>query len=119
MKLKELEESLLIAAADDWVHFAELIFCVEEDAPHEEPATLWERAILVTEDFERKGWWRAGDVTAAGFAPWNVAPEEASRRMRNALLLLQHPVFAGDVCWFEISGGGIAALKGHQETEQH
>jgi hypothetical protein len=110
-----LEKFLLVAAADDWVHFAELIFDVREQEPEIGEAAIHDRAIEVAEDLAKRGLWRAGNVTAAGFSAWSATPEEASRRMREGLRLLGRPVWPGDVCWFEVTPHGLATLRRHEE----
>lgn len=117
MTLRTLEKSLLVAAEDDWVHFAELLFLVKEEAQRAEVATSTIDPVWVAEAFEREGLWCSGDVTASGFVAWNVSPEEAARRMREALRSMQRPVLMGDICWFQITTHGLETLKRHKERE--
>jgi hypothetical protein len=97
-----LEKAFLIAAEDDWISFAEITFVVLEERPAFNRTEVMECAIATAEAIAKRGLWRAGDLTLSGFLRWDVTPEEASKRMREALAFIDRPLLPGDVCWFEI-----------------
>jgi hypothetical protein len=101
MAASTLERALLIEAEDDWISFAEVTHIVLEKRPGFNQTEVIDYAVATAESIAKRGLWRAGDLTHSGFIAWDITPEEASKRMREALEFINRPLMPGDVCWFE------------------
>jgi hypothetical protein len=73
-------DELLVRAADDWVHPAD-VFDVARFSGAMDERSYVEQAIHLASELLRLGLVIAGDLTDAGFRPWQCSPLESAQRI--------------------------------------
>ncbi|MEU5850942.1 hypothetical protein [Saccharopolyspora shandongensis] len=110
--IDELRKSLVEAAEDDWVYFAEIETLVLDITGSNED--LLKRAGQAAAQLVREGTVVPGALTEAeGFTPWPGTPEESAKRIeREVAEMVENGTEPemGDVCWFDLPPG-VAEFK--------
>ena len=73
-------DELLVRAADDWVHPAD-VFDVARFSGATDERSYVEQAVHLASEVLRLGLVVAGDLTDAGFRPWSSGPVESAERI--------------------------------------
>ncbi|HET8988267.1 MAG TPA: hypothetical protein VFN43_07125 [Humibacillus sp.] len=76
---EQLDE-LLVRASDDWVHPADVFDVARFSGVTHQDAYV-EQAIRLTSELLRRGLVIAGDLTEAGYQPWQLGPDESADRI--------------------------------------
>ncbi|WP_253768781.1 hypothetical protein [Goodfellowiella coeruleoviolacea] len=102
--MDELRDSVVEACEDDWVYFAEFVQISRDVAEvGENPLTC---AGEVAAHFVGEGLIVPGELTDAGFVPWQLSRSEAAERIRREVAAMVREdvrLYPGDVCWFELA----------------
>ncbi len=64
----------------------------------------------------REGLMTAGDVTHAGFCPWNISGEQAIERIERDWTALGRGPNLGEICWLSNTPAGDARAKSSSNT---
>jgi hypothetical protein len=73
-------DELLIRAADDWVHAAD-VFDVARFSGATDESSYVEQAIHLASELLHRGLVVAGDLTESGFRSWSSGPAESADRI--------------------------------------
>jgi hypothetical protein len=118
--IDELRKSLIEAAEDDWVYFAEIQALIRDITGSD--YDLLKRAGQAAAQFVREGTVIPGNLTEAeGFTPWPSTPEESAQRIEQevtAMVESETEPEIGDVCWFDLPSGAEAESQESGPTDK-
>lgn len=110
MTSSPVQQEILVRAQGDWVMFHELLDLVREGASPATREQLEDRVFAELTPLLACGWLTVGDVTEAGFEPWDLPSKAALMRIRKRWQELSRAPDLGDVCWFDLTEDGEAVL---------
>lgn len=106
--MTDLIRQIVSSAIDDWMMAADVvsIALAATDASFAEASESM--ALDLISDALERGLLVAGDLSVDGFAAWDLDAADSIAEVRTRWAELRRMPGLGDVCWFEITGAGLA-----------
>lgn len=105
--MDELRSTVIEAAEDDWLYFAELLSIVREVTGSSDD--LLRRAGEAAAQLVREGIIVPGALSeTTGFTPWPTSADESAERIEREVATMVEDgtdPLPGDLCWFDLPDG--------------
>ena len=122
---QELVDEMLIQLDDDWLFLLGVFSIIWQDEGPRAPDPNWQAAlpatfpqvIELTTHVLEQGYAIAGDVRInQGFISWELSPSATIDRIEQDYANLGRGLEMGDICWFQITDKGQAAVDAVWES---
>ena len=101
MTVQTCLDELLKDGLDDWVQAADVATIAQSIGGARTPEEIKDLSLRVIQEALERDLMTVGDVTSAGFRPWNVPLAEALERVEHAWGIQGKGPNLGEVCWLE------------------
>ncbi len=99
-------DQILARAVDQWLDFRQVLGIVDRSTRDRDEDHVMASALQLLDRLLTDDQIRIGDVTEAGFSPWEASADSILVRIRTTWLRSDCQVRQGDVCWIEATPVG-------------
>jgi len=109
--MKDMVDEVLRLGLHDWVMAAEVVSVVVSRGDSPTQRGIRDASLRILDEIFSDQLARAGDLSSAGFVPWNLTSEECMNRISQAWTESAPLPDLGDICWLELTDIGVSRAR--------